>query len=156
MKPRARAASPRALAARARRHLAALALPAIDVVRLSTAGAIVVLNNLETKNESNGSHGAWQAKQRRREAQRERVKETFRVLRARARAWPVAPPRKVHFVRLGRGTLDQFENLPMAFKTVKDQLCAEFGVDDGQRCPIAFTCDQRKRDVPGVEIHIDW
>lgn len=152
---RARPPSARAVEARARRLASALALPPVDLVELTSNRVVVVLNGLETPNDSNGSHGNPHAKASRRRAQRDRVSAGLLVARSRARAWPAAPPARVTLTRLAPRELDD-DNWPHAAKSCRDAVAAFFAVDDGPRGPIRWAYAQRRRDAAGLEVCLEW
>ena len=70
-------------------------------------------------------------------------------------------PCKITYIRFAPKTLDKFENLPMSFKYINDQVCAEITGDhvpgraDGDE-RITLACDQVKSKNYGVKIIIEF
>lgn len=54
-----------------------------------------------------------------------------------------APPTTCTMIRVAPRMLDD-DNLAGAFKAIRDEVAAFFGVDDGPKGPIAWHCEQRK------------
>jgi hypothetical protein len=70
---------------------------------------------------------------------------------------PTCPPTMCTLARIAPRALDD-DNLQGAFKAVRDEVAAFFGVDDGPRGPIAWRYEQR-REAPkqyAVEIRLTW
>lgn len=66
-------------------------------------------------------------------------------------------PTTCTLVRVAPRALDD-DNLAGAFKAVRDEIAAFFGVDDGPKGPIAWRYEQR-REAPkkyAVEIRLTW
>ncbi len=131
------------------------AKPALSVHSPGPCHWVIEFGGLETKSELN-QRGAHWAATRRKAAQRERVAQAFLVLRAKMKG-RLAPPSHVTMVRVGGKPLDRLVNLPSAFKAIEDEVCKQFGVDDGPTCPIAFEIDQwPDRPNVGVELLMTW
>jgi hypothetical protein len=152
----AKAPSKAAIARRANKALAEwkAAKPALRIYSLARGTYTIELNGLETKSEMNQRGSHWSATNRKAKQRRE-VSKAFLVLRARLpRAAGV--PTSVVMVRVGEKPLDRLVNLPSAFKAIEDEVCKQFGVDDGPGCPIKFSVDQKPGDVAGVELILTW
>lgn len=70
---------------------------------------------------------------------------------------PTCPPTTCTLVRVAPRALDD-DNLAGAFKSIRDEVAAFFGVDDGPKGPIAWRYEQRK-GAPrqyAVEICLTW
>lgn len=68
-----------------------------------------------------------------------------------------SPPTTCTLARIAPRMLDD-DNLAGAFKSIRDEVAAFFGVDDGPRGPIAWRYEQR-REAPkqyAVEIRLTW
>lgn len=68
-----------------------------------------------------------------------------------------SPPTTCTLARIAPRMLDD-DNLVGAFKAIRDEVAAFFGVDDGPNGPIAWRYEQR-REAPKqyrVEIHLTW
>jgi hypothetical protein len=61
---------------------------------------------------------------------------------------------RVHFVRLSPRTLDEAGNLESAFKSIRDEIAAFFGVTDSRRGPITWTCSQEFSRAYGVRVEL--
>ena len=84
-----------------------------------------VILEIPTVSEANrASHEHWRVRQKRAKAQR----EAFRLL-WKKHGKPVTLPAIVTFTRFSVRELDS-DNLPTAFKHIRDQLAAEIGIDD--------------------------
>ena len=79
---------------------------------------------IKTVNESNGQHGHWAAKSRRREKQREAVGRVLRTKRL-----PPLPVR-VTLTRISAGQLDAHDNLRGALKSIADEVAELYGLPD--------------------------
>lgn len=70
---------------------------------------------------------------------------------------PTCPPTTCTLARIAPRMLDD-DNLAGAFKSIRDEVAAFFGVDDGPKGPIKWRYEQR-REAPrqyGVEIRLTW
>lgn len=67
------------------------------------------------------------------------------------------PPTTCTLARIAPRMLDD-DNLQGAFKSIRDEVAAFFGVDDGPRGPIAWRYEQRKGQPRqyAVEIRLAW
>lgn len=68
-----------------------------------------------------------------------------------------SPPTTCTLARIAPRMLDD-DNLAGAFKSIRDEVAAFFGVDDGPRGPIAWRYEQRKGQPKqyAVEIRLAW
>lgn len=124
-------------------------------------GVLAVVPGI-SPNPNNGSHGHWSAVAKLRESQRlatmHVLARTDMDIVMRALGGQI---RRVHFVRLGPGLLDD-DAVPPAVKAYRDQLCAWIAGDntptgrgdDGPKCGIKFTYDQQRQRQYGVRIEI--
>lgn len=98
----------------------------------------------------------WQKKHRRHKAQKKAV--FFAILEYKHL---IKLPCRVTYIRYAPKLLDTFENLPVSFKYINDQVCAEITGDhrpgraDGDK-RITLSCDQVKSKVYGVKIIIEF
>ena len=67
------------------------------------------------------------------------------------------PPTMCTLARIAPRMLDD-DNLAGAFKGIRDEVAAFFGVDDGPKGPIAWRYEQRKGEPKqyAVEIRLSW
>lgn len=68
-----------------------------------------------------------------------------------------AVPTTCTLTRIAPRALDD-DNLAGAFKSIRDEIAAFFGVDDGPKGPIAWHYGQRKGAPKqyGIEINLEW
>jgi hypothetical protein len=70
---------------------------------------------------------------------------------------PTCPPTTCTLARIAPRMLDD-DNLAGAFKSIRDEVAAFFGVDDGPKGPIAWRYEQRKGAPKeyAVQIALTW
>lgn len=93
-----------------------------------------------------------------RRAARARKERTIVTVALHHHPMPVAwPPTTCTLARIAPRMLDD-DNLAGAFKAIRDEVAAFFGVDDGPRGPIAWRYEQRKGAPKqyAVEIRLTW
>ena len=60
----------------------------------------------------------------------------------------------IHMIRVApRPIKDTFENLPIAFKGIKDEIAKQLGIDDGDEAAAQWSCGQSK-GAYGLDISI--
>ena len=94
----------------------------------------------------------WTARAKRAKTERAIVAA---ALRHSCPGWPT--PTTCTLVRIAPRALDD-DNLAGAFKSIRDEVAAFFGVDDGPKGPIAWHYGQRKGAPKqyGIEIKLEW
>lgn len=98
--------------------------------------------DIETVSEANrAGHEHWRRRQKRAKAQR----HAFRYLWKQQSPPKVTLPTTVTFIRYATRRLDHGDNLPMAFKHVRDELAAIIGIDDSDE-RIEWRHEQRPKD----------
>lgn len=70
---------------------------------------------------------------------------------------PTCPPTTCTLARIAPRMLDD-DNLAGAFKSIRDEVAAFFGVDDGPKGPIKWRYEQRKGEPKqyAMEIKLTW
>jgi hypothetical protein len=118
-----------------------------------TAAAIEVTIPIKTVNESNGQHGHWIEKSRRRREQR---KASFDLTRHTLKpAGKFIERVTVTMSRMSAGTLDD-DNLRVALKSVRDGIADALGMaDNDPRITWAYGQERCKRGEFGVRIRIE-
>ena len=66
---------------------------------------------------------------------------------------PTCTPTTCMLIRIAPRMLDD-DNLAGAFKSIRDEVAAFFGVDDGPKGPIAWRYEQRKGEPKQYAVHI--
>ena len=98
----------------------------------------------------------WRTKHKRHNAQKKNV--FYAMLNIKHL---IQLPCKIHYIRYAPTELDTFENLPMSFKYINDQVCAEITGDhkpgraDGNK-NIILSCSQVKSKQYGIKIIITF
>lgn len=98
----------------------------------------------------------WQKRHKREKAQKRAV--VFAMIPIKEH---LQTPCKIKFTRYAPGWLDAHDNLPMSFKKILDQTCAEIvndfrpGHADSYDC-FTFEYDQVKSKQYGIKIEIKW
>lgn len=88
-------------------------------------------------------------------AKADRVKRERKAARLASPRWPFAPLLEVVLTRVGRGGLDEGDNLPMALKSVRDGLADRLGFSDDSSPLLRWTYRQRREPVDFfVEVEI--
>jgi hypothetical protein len=105
-----------------------------------------------TVSENNrASHEHWRVRQKRAKAQRAMIRAAFAPLQ-----YPRIKPALIRLERLSPRSLDHSDNLPSAFKAIRDELAIILGFNDRDET-VMWTYFQRKPQGPrGVAIHIAW
>ena len=115
---------------------------------------------LKVVNESNGSHGHWSAKARRRAQARSLVRLALPMhLRHGPRSWPVL----VTLTRIAPSAGLDDDNLRVALKAVRDQVADELGLPSDRDPRVTWAYEQRRgsrKDMTlvrgyGVEVRIE-
>jgi hypothetical protein len=93
-------------------------------------------------------------------ARAKRAKTERAIVGAALRHHPFAAdsaPSTCTLTRIAPRALDD-DNLAGAFKSIRDEVAAFFGVDDGPKGPIAWHYGQRKGAPKqcGIEINLEW
>jgi hypothetical protein len=98
----------------------------------------------------------WTARAKRAKTERAIVRVALRCHR-RPMLSGDTPPSTCTLTRIAPRALDD-DNLAGAFKSIRDEVAAFFGVDDGLMGPIAWHYAQRKGEPKqyGIEIKLDW
>lgn len=116
---------------------------------------IILTLPIRTVSEANCTE-PWQKRHKRHKLQKKMV--FFELLPVK---YLISIPCKIHYVRFAPKELDKFENLPMSFKYINDQVCAEITGDyrpgraDSNK-DITITCDQVKSKTYAVKIIIEF
>jgi hypothetical protein len=85
-----------------------------------------------------------------------RAKKERAIVAAALRHHPFAaaqPPTTCTLIRIAPRMLDD-DNLAGAFKSIRDEVAAFFGVDDGPKGPISWRYEQRKSAPKQYAVHI--
>ena len=132
-----------------------------DVVAGPPSAVLVCVGTL-VPNPLNGSHGHWRTKSKLRKEQR--LATMCLLAQIEPREVEIALGGRitaVKFVRLGPGTLDD-DAVPAACKSFRDQVAAWLAHDntptgkgdDGPKCGITWSYDQRRQQPQGVRIEL--
>lgn len=88
-----------------------------------------------------------------RRAARAKKERTIVAVALRQRFDVLRPPTTCTLIRIAPRMLDD-DNLAGAFKSIRDEVAAFFGVDDGPKGPIAWRYEQRKGAPKQYAVHI--
>lgn len=104
---------------------------------------------IRTVNESNGQHGHWSAKSKRRKTQREAVAWAFQNR-------PLPPlPVVVTLTRISAGSLDEHDNLRGSMKSIVDEIAKLYALPDKDpRFEWRYDQAKAKRGQYGVRVCI--
>jgi hypothetical protein len=109
----------------------------------------------ETKSELN-LREHWARVSKRKQRQSADTTEALAVALGEGQKIPKQGPWFVKLTRVSRGTLDNEDNLPAAFKRIKDTVAAAIGVDDKSR-RVRWKYTQAKGKTLGVRLKIwNW
>lgn len=105
---------------------------------------------IRTVNESNGQHGHWSAKSKRRKSQRQAVAWALH-----GRTLPPLPV-VVLLTRISAGRLDEHDNLRGAMKSIVDEIAEHYAVHDkDRRFEWRYAQQKGKRGEHAVRITIE-
>ena len=97
------------------------------------------------------SHEHWRVRQKRAKAQRATIRAAFAGLQ-----YPRRKPALIRLVRFSRGSLDHADNLPSAFKAIRDELAVLLAFNDRDESVRWAYGQQKSQGNKGVAIHIAW
>lgn len=107
---------------------------------------------VKTVNESNGSHGHWSVKAKRRNDQHWATKAAIYAIKKPLPSLPVT----VYLTRISSGQLDAHDNLRGSLKAIVDEIANQYGKSDNDpRFRWEYAQEKCKRGAYGVRVRIE-
>lgn len=125
--------------------------------------AVVITMGIRLRSQTHGWSNNWRPAYGRSKQLRERTRDALAMIPvARVTEHLRAPCKRLVFVRMGKGTLDREDNLNVAFKSIRDQVCCWLAgrnetwvrANDGVKSGYAFEYRQQKQRAWGVRVEL--